>query len=635
MGKTVNPMQTIDFSSQSRSFLEKLRIAAAVALPFGIVAFIVAVFFETLEGGTLFDIVSYSVVASILTATYVAMFFSLKSLRLLFTINIVVVSTYYVLKLVHAIFLDPRNILENLTGNFVWAPTVVVIAFFVSTVRLVSTAVVVFSVLMGTLPIFYWAPRVFVTGEDLPSAQVLLQITLAMYFTAVLVQALAWAGRHYVEVENTAASFQELIHKDKLTSLPNEARFEQQLDEFTAKAQQADFPFAVAIINVDRFDHVNRHYGRDVGNELLVQIGKRLETRFGGNVYRLYADEFVIVGEGIGTEKDIVGFGRKILESFDTPFYLDLFQVEIGLTASAGISRYPHDARSPISLRHRAYQEMERIKKQGKGGFASTSVNHFAEDSFTDEMKLALTRGFSWERFKVRYGLVHDLETNEVVGAEALLWWKSSIGWTPLEDLHLALERSGETVAVERAVLEQLCVDACRASVPNVSFAVSTLHFSQEDLIPYLRGILTRTGLAADRLVLEVDYPTVKSNAPLGQERLRRVGNLGIRLVMRGFGQDFIGSSVISALPLAGVKLSPKLLPTYMLGRDQATFSRTLIASLVEQAHDAGLYVIATGLESDIQVALFRNFGCNYGQGEWWGPPVATMPSGHDRTFLS
>lgn len=632
---SLNPL--VDLSDQSTQLLKTWRTAAIWALPIGILAYLVAIYFEfTLESGSAFDIIGYSIVATFLTAMYAAMFLWLDKLQLIFTLNVFIVSIYYVFKLVYALFIRPDDILANITGNFVWAPAVVVIAFFIPKIRGARTAVVLFSVLLAILPAFYWIPN-WITGTNLATVQVLCQITLSMLFTACLVYVLTLTGQHYTRVESVAETFQTMVLNDELTGLPNQVHFGRQLEQTTERAQQEASSFVIAFVNVDRLKNINDVYGRDVGNELLVQVGKRLQAYLGDSdlIARLHADEFAILSVGIATERDVVRFGGQILKAFDNPIFLESSQLELTVSASIGISRYPQDARDSIGLQHRAQKAMQHIKSQGRNGFSASSVTHFAEDSLANEMRVELLRGFSWENFQLRYQPVYDLATNEMSGAEALLSWRSSIGWMPIDELSSALNRSGDIVRIERAVLENACFDSCRTSLSSISVNISPLHFAQPDFVTFVRRILSETGLNADRLMLEVAFATLNSNPSVVRETMQQLGNLGVRLVLDGFGQEFVTTPSLNNLPLTGVKLHPKLLATYMLGRDQATFARTLLSALIEQAHEVGLAVTAVGVENEVQTDALRNLNCNYGQGEWWGQPVVTIPSGLSRSLPS
>ena len=631
----INPL--VDLSDQSAQLLKTWRIAAIWALPIGILAFLIAIYFEfALKNGSLFDIIGYGAVATFLTVMYLSMFFWPDKLQLIFTVNVVIVSTYYVLKLIYALFINPSDILANITGNFVWAPAVVVIAFFVPKVRGARTLVILFSITLAIISAAYWIPN-WISGTNLPAVQVLCQISLSMIFTACLIYLLTLTGQYFDRVEGAAETFQTMALSDELTGLPNQIHFDRKLEYITERAKKETSSFVIAFVNVDRLKSTNSAYGRDVGNELLIQIGKRLQAYLDDDdlVARLHADEFAIISEKIATEKDVIRFGSQILKVFDNPFFLESLRLELNVSASVGISRYPQDAQNGIGLQYTAQQAMQHIKGQGRNGFSASSITHFAEDSLANEIRVELLRGFSWENFQLRYQAIHDLVTKEVEGAEALLSWHSSIGWTPIDELSAALNRSGDIVKIERAVMEHVCFDLCRSFLPTISVSISPLHFAQPDFVLFIRKVLSETGLAADRLTLQVSFATLNSNPPLAQETLRQLSGLGIRLVLVDFGSEFIATSTLNSFPLVGIKIHPKLLATYMLGRDQATFARTLLSALIEQAHELGLSVTAVGVENEVQIEVLRRLSCNYGQGVWWGQPVSSMPNSMDRSLPS
>ena len=616
----------VDPGRSETELLKAWRSVAQLAFPLGILAFIALAYAEWSWYQNELWAIAYGLFSLGLIVGYVVFSYRLDLLRLVFYVSIVSFTVFYTVRLVFALFVEDRSVLANVGTLLTWAPVVVLLDFFALDRKHVgySRLMLGFTLIMALVPAFYWLPRL-IAGVDLGVVLVLAEFTLAMLFCTCALYALGVANVHYERIGESADELRRLALVDELTGLPNKLFLTQRLVE------QVDEPshpgVALAHLNLDRFKTLGARYGTQAGNELLQQVAKRLQAALGDDaVYRFGADDFAVVSTDVGIERPVERFGKAILKAFDKPFYLDAAQVEVSVSASIGIGMYPGDALDGPGLLHHAEQAMQTIKSSGRNGYWATDASGFADDALARELRAELSRRFSWENFKLDYQPVLGLENGEAVGAEAQLSWRSLQGMVPIAELRDALSRSGDSVTLERAVLERICFDAVRSSLANISVDISPLHFAQSDLVLFVRKLLSETGLDARRLTLEIGFGTLNSNLTVVQEAMEQFSDMGVYLALDEVGYEYVSSSLLATLPLVGLKLHPRLLQSYMLGREQATFARTLTAALIEQAHSAGLSVTAVGVDNEIQAKMLRQLGCDRAQGSLWGPLQATVP---------
>lgn len=612
-----------------RSETELLKVWRSVyrlACPIGVIGFLALAYAELNWFQNEIWAIIYGLFALGMIVGYVLFSYRLELLRVVFYVTILSFTVFYIVRLVFALFVDDRDVLVSVGTLLPWAPVVVLLDFFALDRKHLgySRLMLGFTFLMALVPAVYWLPKL-IAGVDHGAVLVLAEFSLAMLFCACVLYALSVTNVYYARIGESADELRRVALIDELTGLPNRLFLNQRLAQII---DEPSYPgVALAHLNLDRFKTLSARYGSQAGDELLQQIAKRLQAVLGDDaVYRLGADDFAVVATDVGIERPVEQFGTTILKVFDKPFYIEASQVDLSVSASVGIGTYPHDGRDGPSLLHYAEQAMQTIKSSGRNGYWATDASGFADDGLERELRVELSRRFSWENFKLYYQPVVGLQTGEAVGAEAQLSWQSHKGMVPIGELSDALSRSGDIVKLERAVLERLCLEVVRSPLANVSVDISPLHFAQSDLVLTVRKLLSETGLDAQRLTLELGFGTLNSNLTGVRAAMEQFSDMGVRLVLDKVGYEFVSSSLLASFPLVGIKLHPHLVSSYMLGRDQATFARTLIAALIEQAHAAGFGVTAVGVDNEVQAKMLRHLDCDRAQGSLWGPLQTTVP---------
>jgi diguanylate cyclase (GGDEF)-like protein len=416
---------------------------------------------------------------------------------------------------------------------------------------------------------------------------------------------------------------QRLHHQafhDSLTGLANRALFTQ---EVTAALQAGDA--AVLFIDLDDFKGVNDTLGHAIGDQLLSAAASRIAraARDRDLVARLGGDEFAVL---VRTDGDIDAVAartaRDVIAAFEAPISIDgrLLPAHV----SVGVATSRHSGRTSADLLRDADVGMYEAKAAGKGRFAV----------FTPDMRDAVVRrhtlreelsdAIEREHLHVHYQPIVDLATGEVAAVEALVRWQHPEHGRipPLEFIPLA-EETALIVPLGRYVLRRACAQAvawtAAGGAPiSVQVNLSARELEDPDLIDNVRATLDVTGLAAERLTLEITETLLVRDAVAGGATLDGLRALGIRLALDDFGTGYSSLSYMRALPLQSLKIAKEFID----GMTSADEDEAFVRLIVELARLRGLSVVAEGIETQAQLDALRALGCDRGQGYLFARPL-------------
>ncbi len=436
-------------------------------------------------------------------------------------------------------------------------------------------------------------------------------------------------GRHDQDILRMA-------YTDPLTGLANRLAFREQLEQRLVAARAAGQALTLLFIDLDDFKRINDSMGHDAGDQVLEQVSSRLARCLpqadaeGGLLARLGGDEFVVL-LGSGVDHDSARqLAETLLHELQRPFAALGKQAFIG--ASIGITRFPDDAGEPRSLLKAGDLAMYQAKLAGKNciRFFHAAMDHAVAENAQLEQAL---RG-AWERgeLSLSFQPIYDLANRRLVGAESLLRWSHPIlGTVPPTVFVAVAERSGLIESIGREVLHA----ACKAAVswkladgkPFVSVNVSALQLRKGDLVEEVQGALAATGLAAERLHLELTETAVMGDEAQVAVLVSRLRALGVKIWLDDFGTGFSGLSHLRRVPVDGVKIDKSFVFDLLRDPDDLALTSAIIA----MAHSLGFTVVAEGVESEAQFELLRERGCDHAQGYWLGRPVpdAEFTAGH------
>jgi diguanylate cyclase (GGDEF)-like protein len=428
-------------------------------------------------------------------------------------------------------------------------------------------------------------------------------------------------GKHHGDIRR-------LAYTDSLTGLPNRLAFRELLDERVLTAQAAGTRLALLFVDLDDFKRINDTLGHDAGDEVLGQFAARIRqcvsiaaegepevARFGG-------DEFVALITGEEVHDAAAHVAAAILAELQRPLTLHGRQVFLG--ASIGITEFPDDAISAAVLMKNGDIAMYQAKVAGKNcyRFYSRAMDQAVERRVRLEADL---RG-AWERgeLSVAYQPIFQLANGRLVGAEALLRWQHpQHGMIPPSVFIDVAEQTGLIEVLGRQVLARACNEAMRwkrdSEEPFVSVNVSARQLRLGDLVATVAQALADSGLAPQRLHLEITETAVMGDEMQTSALLARLRAMGVKIWLDDFGTGFSGLSHLRRVPVDGVKIDRSFVADVLRDPDDLALTSAIIA----MAHSLGITVVAEGVENEGQFAVLRERGCDHAQGYWLGRPMA------------
>ena len=405
---------------------------------------------------------------------------------------------------------------------------------------------------------------------------------------------------------------------DQLTGLGNRRALFQLLDAVAAEHGNPDAEarsVAFMFIDLNRFKEVNDSFGHATGDDLLRQLGARLEhsLRSSDLVVRLGGDEFALVLLDAGADYAATVAGRVAAE-IEQPFALDAVRAQIG--AATGIAVFPDDATNPEDLVRCADLAMYRAKVAGK----RFAIYQEDLDGAANRMQLVeeLREAIDGRQLELHYQPQVDLSTGEINSVEALVrWLHPRLGFVPpLEFIALA-EDAGLMGALTSVVLDEALFQCATWRAAGKELSVS-VNISASDLLnpdfpDLVAGLLAGYGLGPEMLVLEMTETTAIADFERSQHAIQKLHDLGLVVSVDDFGAGFTSLAYLGSLAVKELKLDRSFITR--LAESEEGRDLALVRATVELAHALGLRVVAEGVEDDRCLSLLSGLRCDLVQG--------------------
>jgi diguanylate cyclase (GGDEF)-like protein/PAS domain S-box-containing protein len=408
-----------------------------------------------------------------------------------------------------------------------------------------------------------------------------------------------------------------LAKHDPLTHLPNRAAFTEQLTAALAQAHSSGENFAVLCVDLDRFKEINDVFGRPVGDALLREAAKRLQAAaWGAIVARIGGDEFTLISTGETQIATAETLADRLHEAFAADFEVGGQQLRMSL--SVGIAIYPTDGADETALIANADAALYRAKAEGRG---KTSFFDIAMDARLHErraLQLELRSALSRNEFSLVYQPQSQLN-GETVGMEALARWRNPTrGAVPPGTFIPLAEESGLIIPLGEWILREACREAASWPRPlGIAVNISPIQFRHGDLPGLVLSVLMETGLAANRLELEITEGVLVEDFSRAVSILSRLKALGIRIAMDDFGTGYSSLSYLQSFPFDKIKIDQSFISDVGTNLQSAAIVRAVIGL----ARGLKLPVLAEGVESEDQLAFLTREGCDEVQGYFLGRP--------------
>jgi diguanylate cyclase (GGDEF)-like protein/PAS domain S-box-containing protein len=414
-----------------------------------------------------------------------------------------------------------------------------------------------------------------------------------------------------------------MAHHDDLTGLPNRRFFHEMLGGALDAAMKSKVMMSVLLLDLDRFKMINDTLGHMQGDLLLVEVAKRLRDCIGdeGTVFRMGGDEFTILLPKIYHPGVATQWAKNIIELFKTSFMIHRYEFDV--TASIGISYYPHDGQDINSLMIHADTAMFRAKEQGKNNFVvyTSSMNDKSYEKLA--LEKALRKAIVNDELVLYYQPQIELCTGKMTSMEALIRWQHpDWGLIPPDQFIPLAEETGLIVPIGEWVIRMACQQNKKWQdvglyQARVAVNLSTYQFIKQGLVETVRKILWETGLDPRYLELEITE-SMTMDVDRSIVILRDLNDLGVEISIDDFGTGYSSLNYLKEFTIHRLKIDRSFVRDIMSDNKDAR----IVSTIISMAQGLGLEVVAEGVETREQLQFLYNANCNIVQGFYFCKPL-------------
>jgi diguanylate cyclase (GGDEF)-like protein/PAS domain S-box-containing protein len=430
----------------------------------------------------------------------------------------------------------------------------------------------------------------------------------------------------------------QLTHQalhDPLTKLANRVLFRDRVEHAVERGARTKGPVAVLFLDLDNFKSVNDSLGHAAGDELLVSVTKRLEAclRASDTPARLGGDEFAVLVEDIEHGDGAVFIAERIRNVLSQPFTIAGTDVFVG--TSIGIANTETGHESPDELLRNADVAMYMSKSQGKDRY--TVFKSEMHDALLKRVRIEtdMRSAIDKKEFVIFYQPIVDLRSEKVMGMEALVRWNHpQHGLIPPLDFIPVAEETNLILPLGTWILEEACTRAREWQLSyeygadlSITVNISSRQFQDRGLLDTVNAALSKSGLPAQCLILEITESTMLMNTEATITKLTQLKSLGVRLAIDDFGTGYSSLSYLQRFPVDILKIDKSFVDKITATKEGAAVARAII-TMSDTLH---LKTIAEGIESLGQSTELQNLGCELGQGFHFAKP---LPASEMNDFL-
>lgn len=416
--------------------------------------------------------------------------------------------------------------------------------------------------------------------------------------------------------------------RDQLTGLPNHVALLDRLNEALEHARSRnDYSFALLLVSLDRFRVITDSLGREVGDQLLLAVARRLEgsLRLGDTAAHLGGDEFAILLNDVRDANEVTRFTDQLQTELITAYKLEGYEVyttaSIGIVLSKASYTDPADIlRDAETANHRAVTRGGACGEVFQANLRERTVALFDMET---RLRQAVNRG---QEFEVHYQPIVALNTGRLSGFEALVRMRRADGTLMMPGDFIPLtEETGLIVHIGRWVLTEACrqMRAWQLMFPDraqlqVSVNLAGRQFAQPDLVQQIEQVLVQTGLRTSSLKLEITETVIMEHAERAAAVLVELREKGIQLMIDDFGTGYSSLSYLHRFPVHSLKIDA----SFVQRMDSGGKDTDIIQTIVALAHTLGMDAIAEGVETASQLDQLRKLNIEFAQGYYLSKPL-------------
>jgi diguanylate cyclase (GGDEF)-like protein/PAS domain S-box-containing protein len=431
------------------------------------------------------------------------------------------------------------------------------------------------------------------------------------------------------DITERKRSEEQLVHDalhDPLTGLANRALFVDRLDRVLAHARRRrSFNFAVLFLDLDRFKVVNDSLGHLAGDEVLVNVARRLETclRKGDTVARFGGDEFVVLLNDLADVAEAAKVAERIQGAISAPMTVEGH--EIHTTTCVGLALSTTGYARPEEMLRDADTALYRAKSEGRGRREVFDRAMHAQAVAQLQLELEMRGALDRNEFTVHYQPIVAVDSGMLTGFEALVRWQHPVHGLlyPRSFIGIA-EDTGLIVPLGLWVLERACgqlriwQQGYAGGDLRMSVNLSGRQMLQPDLPDRIEQILLRTGVRPDLLNLEITESTLMSDIPSSSAVLTRLRGRGVQITIDDFGTGYSSLGYLHQFPVDRLKIDPSFVAS--IRSDDAVSE--VVGTIATLARNLGMTAVAEGVETDQQLTDVVRLGCDYAQGYFFSEPL-------------
>ena len=434
----------------------------------------------------------------------------------------------------------------------------------------------------------------------------------------------------------------QLANFDALTGLPNRRQLIWRAERALEQARRMQHQFALLLIDLDRFKVINDTLGHSAGDELLVEVGRRLRVcvrhsdqvmegaleaagvrshRSLEAVGRLGNDEFVALLPEVTDDRDAERVAQRVLDALREPIFVS--GQECFVTASVGVAIYPRDGTSVVDLLRNSDVAMYSAKAQGRNASAIYSPTLAGHGRQKLELETALHKAIERDELVLHYQPKIDVRAARMVGAEALMRWQRGTTLVPPAEFIPLAEDTGLIVPMSEWALREAARQArlwqdAFGFADSIAVNMPSRLFERTDLVEHIHQCVSQYGVPHRVIHLEITEDNLMKELQNVIPSLHRLNEIGVEISIDDFGTGYSSLAYLTTLPISELKIDR----SFVRDLGITPQSSAVVTAIIALARSLGLRVVAEGVETLRQMEVLHRLGCGVMQGFLFSRPV-------------
>ncbi|WP_313891337.1 EAL domain-containing protein [Psychrobacillus sp.] len=427
------------------------------------------------------------------------------------------------------------------------------------------------------------------------------------------------------QIKNQIEELDFQASHDSLTGLANRNSLEKMLEKWISEMDVIEELMAVIFFDLDQFKHVNDSKGHAFGDQLLIEVGRRMGELLPKNSFfaRFGGDEFVMIIRARKEELHFIHASlQQIYESFASPYIL--FEEQLFITSSIGVSIYPTDAQTKEDLLINADTALYQAKENGRNciSFFNNEMKKHMEKEL--KMKDGIRKALSNNEFSLHYQPQLDVKSGKMTSAEALIRWNHpELGMISPEDFISLSECTGQIIAIGDWVIDACLQLAKRITNENlnmqyVAMNVSSLQLREADFVEKLQQKIAFYEVDPSLLEMEITESVIIDHQEETIEKLIVLKNMGIRIALDDFGTGYSSLNYLRLMPIDRVKVDRSFIQ--QIENDKIV--QAILKTIITLGHSLGFQIVAEGVEEEAQLQILQEMNVDSIQGYYFSRPL-------------